>query len=205
MYKWLAKTLPLILFQTGFMNLDIMNYRFLTTEIISRALYIFRCFVTTSSVKLVLVTVQIFVYKVNLEIIFFEQENYFEPLTSFLHEADCFSVKKLWFDTKKGLTSRKIYLYFLDFDTCMKLCAFPAFVSKTEIQLHWSSKGVRVPEFLIAYGAAFCQTHNSKTHQGSWDVTIRTLQSNLNVFRNGRENPGSIIESAKGLHHAFNK
>ena len=44
----------------------IMNYRFLTTETNSKALYIFRCSVTTSSVKLFLVTeltVQIFVYK----------------------------------------------------------------------------------------------------------------------------------------------
>ena len=36
----------------------------------------------------------------NLEIIFFQQENYFEPSTSFLHEVDCFSVKKT--DTKIG-------------------------------------------------------------------------------------------------------
>ena len=36
-----------------------MNYRFLTTETNSKALYIFRCFNTTSPVKLFEVTVQI--------------------------------------------------------------------------------------------------------------------------------------------------
>ena len=40
----------------------IMNYRFLTTETNSKALYIFRCLFTTSSVKLFVVNVQIFVY-----------------------------------------------------------------------------------------------------------------------------------------------
>ena len=41
---------------------DIMNYRFLTTETNLKALYIFRCLFTTSSVKLFVVNVQIFVY-----------------------------------------------------------------------------------------------------------------------------------------------
>ena len=40
-----------------------INYRFLTTETNSKALYIFHCFFTTSSVKLFVVAVQIFVYK----------------------------------------------------------------------------------------------------------------------------------------------
>ena len=39
-----------------------MNYRFLTTKTNSKALYIFRGFFTTSSVKLFVVTVQIYVY-----------------------------------------------------------------------------------------------------------------------------------------------
>ena len=38
------------------------NYRFLTTETNLKALYIFRCLFTTSSVKLFIVNVQIFVY-----------------------------------------------------------------------------------------------------------------------------------------------
>ena len=38
----------------------IVNYRFLTTEINLKALCIFRCFFTTSSVKLFVVTRQIF-------------------------------------------------------------------------------------------------------------------------------------------------
>ena len=42
--------------------LNIINYRFLTAETNLKALYIFRCFFTTSSVKLFVVTVQIFVY-----------------------------------------------------------------------------------------------------------------------------------------------
>ena len=40
----------------------IMNYKFLITETNSKALNMFRCFHTTSSVKLFVVTVQIFVY-----------------------------------------------------------------------------------------------------------------------------------------------
>ena len=45
---------------------DIINYRFLTTEtnIHKSFIYIFRCFFTTSSVKLFVVTVQIFVYNI---------------------------------------------------------------------------------------------------------------------------------------------
>ena len=39
-----------------------LKYRFLTTETNSKALYIFRCLFTTSSVKLFVVNVQIFVY-----------------------------------------------------------------------------------------------------------------------------------------------
>ena len=39
----------------------IINYRFLTTETNLTALYIFRCLFSTSSVKLFLVNVQIFV------------------------------------------------------------------------------------------------------------------------------------------------
>ena len=43
-----------------------MNYRFLATE----TLYTFRCFFTTSSVKLFVVTIQIFVYKFLFTIVF---------------------------------------------------------------------------------------------------------------------------------------
>ena len=50
-----------------------MNYRFLTTETNLKALYIFRCLVTTSTVKLFLVTVQIFVYKFLFTIVFFRK------------------------------------------------------------------------------------------------------------------------------------
>jgi hypothetical protein len=42
---------------------DMTNYRFLKTETNSKALYIFHCFFTTSSVKLFVVAIQIFVYK----------------------------------------------------------------------------------------------------------------------------------------------
>ena len=42
--------------------LDVINNRFLTTETNSKALYIFCCLFTTSSVKLFVVNVQIFVY-----------------------------------------------------------------------------------------------------------------------------------------------
>ena len=42
--------------------IDIINYRFLTTETNLKALYIFCCVFTTSSVKLFVVNVQIFVY-----------------------------------------------------------------------------------------------------------------------------------------------
>ena len=50
---------------------DIINYRFLTTEANLKALEIFRCFFTTSSVKLFVVTVQIFVYNFLFTIVFF--------------------------------------------------------------------------------------------------------------------------------------
>ena len=52
---------------------DLINYRFLTTEIDLKALYIFRCFITTLSVKLFVVTLQIFVYEFLLTIVFFEK------------------------------------------------------------------------------------------------------------------------------------
>ena len=42
--------------------LDIINYRSLTTETNLKALYIFRCLFTTSSVKLFVVNVHIFFY-----------------------------------------------------------------------------------------------------------------------------------------------
>ena len=54
---------------------DLINYRFLTTEIDLKALYIFRCFITTLSVKLFVVTLQIFVYEFLLTIVFFEKRN----------------------------------------------------------------------------------------------------------------------------------
>ena len=41
---------------------DIINYRFLTTETNLKALYIFCCLFTTSSVKLIVVNVHIFIY-----------------------------------------------------------------------------------------------------------------------------------------------
>ena len=47
-------------FNSGY--LDVMNYRFPTTETNLKALYIFCCFNTTLSVNLFVVTVQIFVY-----------------------------------------------------------------------------------------------------------------------------------------------
>ena len=50
---------------------DLINYRFLTTEIDLKALYIFCCFITTLSVKLFVVTLQIFVYKFLFTIAFF--------------------------------------------------------------------------------------------------------------------------------------
>ena len=50
---------------------EVVNYRFLTTETNSKALYIFPYFNTTSSVKLFVVTVQIFVYKFLFTIVFF--------------------------------------------------------------------------------------------------------------------------------------
>ena len=53
------------------MTTDIINFRFLTTDINLKALYIFRCFFTTSSVKLFVVNVQIFVYKFLFTIVFF--------------------------------------------------------------------------------------------------------------------------------------
>ena len=49
----------------------IINYGFLTTETNLKALYIFRCYFKTSSVKLFVVTVQIFVYKFLFTIVFF--------------------------------------------------------------------------------------------------------------------------------------
>ena len=43
----------------------------MATETNLKALYIFRCLITTSSVKLFVVTVQIFVYKFLFTIVFF--------------------------------------------------------------------------------------------------------------------------------------
>ena len=44
-------------------RVNIINYRFLTTETKVKALYIFCCLFTTSSVKLFVVIVQMFVYR----------------------------------------------------------------------------------------------------------------------------------------------
>ena len=59
--------------------LGMMNYRFLTTETNLKALYIFRCLFTTLSVKLFVVTVQIFVYKSLFTIVFFGKKNSQKP------------------------------------------------------------------------------------------------------------------------------
>ena len=62
---------------------DLINYRFLTTEIDLKALYIFRCYITTLSVKLFVVTLQIFVYKFLFTIAFFgkKKNNLTKPFT----------------------------------------------------------------------------------------------------------------------------
>ena len=60
--KIVAKLYSSLNYSNTFTIYNIMNYRFLTTEKNLKALYIFRCFFTTSSVKLFVVTVQIFVY-----------------------------------------------------------------------------------------------------------------------------------------------
>ena len=52
---------------------DIINYRFLSTETNSKALYIFPYFLTTSSVMLFVVTVQIIEYKFLFIIVFLEK------------------------------------------------------------------------------------------------------------------------------------
>ena len=57
----------------------IINYGFLTTETNLKALYIFRCYFTTSSVKQFVVTVQIFVYRFLFTIVFFGKRK--KPLT----------------------------------------------------------------------------------------------------------------------------
>ena len=53
----------------GCFEVDVINYRFLTTETNLKVLYIFRCLFTTSSVKLFVVNVQLFVY--NFVVVFF--------------------------------------------------------------------------------------------------------------------------------------
>ena len=73
---------------------NIINDRFLTIETNCKALYTFRCCFTTSSGKLFVVTVQIFVYKFLFTIVFvgkqysrnlshFENENAFGNKSSF--------------------------------------------------------------------------------------------------------------------------
>ena len=71
---------------------DIINYRFLTTETNLKALYIFRCLFTTSSVKLFVVNVQIFVYNCvfwkkekqhSQNLSHFENESTFQKRTTF--------------------------------------------------------------------------------------------------------------------------
>jgi hypothetical protein len=61
----------------------IIDYRFLATETNSKALYIFRCLFTTSSVKLFVVTVQIFVYNFLFKIVFFgkKKKTLMKPFT----------------------------------------------------------------------------------------------------------------------------
>ena len=49
----------------------VLNYGFLTTETNLKALYIFRCLFTTSSVKLFVVTVQIFCLQILFTFVFF--------------------------------------------------------------------------------------------------------------------------------------
>jgi hypothetical protein len=62
----------------------VMNHRFLTTETNLKALYIFRCLFTTSSVKLFVVNVQIFVY----HCVFWKKERKHRPnLSHFENES----------------------------------------------------------------------------------------------------------------------
>ena len=71
---------------------SLINYRFLTTETNLKALYIFRCLFTTSSVKLFVVNVQIFVYNCvfrkkekqhSQNLSHFENESTFQKRTTF--------------------------------------------------------------------------------------------------------------------------
>ena len=59
--------------QPTHITLNIINHRFLTTEANLKGLNIFRCSFTTSSVKLFVVTVQIFVSKFLFTIVFFQK------------------------------------------------------------------------------------------------------------------------------------
>ena len=70
----------------------VLNYGFLTTETNLKALYIFRCLFTTSSVKLFVVNVQIFVYNCVFQkkekqhsqnLSHFENESTFQKRTTF--------------------------------------------------------------------------------------------------------------------------
>ena len=78
-----------------------MNYRFLPTETNSKALYIFCCFNTTSSVKLFVVTVQIFVYKYLFTIVFFGKRKTFDIL----------KMKTPSFNNFENAPSKRISLY----------------------------------------------------------------------------------------------
>ena len=67
----------------------IINYRFLTTETHLKALHILCCLFTTSSVKLFLVTIQIFVYKFLFTIMFFwkKKKQHSQNLSHFENES----------------------------------------------------------------------------------------------------------------------
>jgi hypothetical protein len=68
---------------------NIITYRFLKTETNLKALYIFRCFFTTSPVKLFKVTVQSFVYQFLFTIEFFwkKEKKHSRNLSHFVNES----------------------------------------------------------------------------------------------------------------------
>ena len=74
-------------------QVHIINYRFLTTETNSKALYIFCCLFTTSSVKLFVVNVQIFVY----HCVFRKKEKQHSPnLSHFENESTFWKRTTFW-------------------------------------------------------------------------------------------------------------
>ena len=80
--------------------MSVINYRFLTTETNLKASYIFRCSFKTSSVKLFVVNVQLFVY--NCVVVFFRKRKNKNHKTSYILKMRAHFKREPYFENESS-------------------------------------------------------------------------------------------------------